>query len=713
MHREQATTGDVIDGRYRIDAHLGKGGFARVFRATDLETGAPIALKLLRGAMLDDTTPLVRFMKEGNILARLGAHPNVIQVLDAGLTDDEDPFIAMELLEGETLTTFIKEQAPVSWDEALGFMSQVAEGLEHAHAAGIIHRDLKPGNILLTADSHGVLVPKLVDFGIAKVLEAAMDLSVTRVGTPAYCAPEQLGRGLRRASSKVGITVTRGLSPATDVWPFGLITYELLTGLDVTQYWGAPDLTNILMKSALEPREKPSKVAGDQRIYLPPEFDAWFMCCLEPNSTERYQTPTAAVEALADLLDLTVDDVPTLGPESPQLRAAERELLAALRARTDSEPPAPTVPRPKRTARQLVSGAAAIESPASGASDEESTAEIAPPPEARDREPSLPGITLDDRAAAEAPPVPTAAYELEGPSSEDDEALDAGAEKLSEELTWGVPGADDALGGADPFSDEVLARLALDEESETPPSLPPSAQPQADVDDEDSDGATQVMLAQAPGRTRGAEPAGGAVTGPELPSDWGEVESSESSADDRPSGEAHREVEPPTRRMADEVEPPTRRMAEDVEPPTRRLPPQSRHQSSLVPYAIGAVLIGAIAAVVWDRALVQREPTQAADAGSPQESPAVTVGPPATEAPTAAPPLPIPTPSSTPTVEPSATPELDTEPEPDAGLEAEPVGSAASATPAESAAPSATPPPPPRPPYRPRWPRPKYTPPGI
>jgi len=696
VYRQIASTGDVIDGRYRIEARLGKGGFARVYRAVDFKTGRPVALKLLRGGIIEDTTPLVRFMKEGNILARLGAHPNVIQVYDAGLSEDEDPFIAMELLEGLTLTSYIRDAAPVAWDEALGFMSQVADGLEHAHAAGIIHRDLKPGNILLTEDAHGVVIPKLVDFGIAKVLETAMDQSVTRVGTPAYCAPEQLGSGLRRASSRVGIKVARGLSPATDVWPFGLITYELLTGLDVTQYWGAPDLTNILMKSALEPREKPSKVAGDQRIYLPPEFDEWFMRCLEPNAEDRFKTPAAAVDALAGLLDLTVDDVPTLGPESPQLRAAERELLAIALAAADKDAAAPTIPRPDLAKHRIV-----MDSTTTEAQDDESTGEVTQPRGPRDREPSLPGITLDDDAAAEAPPVPQSV----GRSSEDDAPVleRKRVDPVSEELSWGMPEGDDSPGDT-PFSEDLLARLALDEESETPPSVPPTASGEPG-ETTGSDDAPPVSSA-VPSSLDGGESGGGSV-----PAGVAEP----SSGDDEDSGDRRADVAPATERMAlEELDPPTEVMApEEIEPPTRRLPSKSRRSSSMVPYAIGAMLVGGVAAMVWDRVTAgsETDPSRV-DAGAPAATASAPERPTATAGPTVAPPPPSLLPPSTaePTADPSAEPEPPDEDQP----EGVPIGPVPEAPPDETAEPSAEPPPPPPPP-RPRWrpPLTKYVPPGI
>lgn len=206
-------------GPYRIAEAIGRGGMSTVYRAerADGQFEQVVAIKLLR-SHLGTTDFVQRFRAERQILASLN-HPNIARVFDGGTTDDGRPYLVMEHVEGVPITTHCDEQR-LNLRERLALFGVVASAVQHAHKNLIVHRDLKPSNILVASDG----TVKLLDFGIAKVLDAAMSSSVatpeTRTGlhlmTPEYAAPEQVK----------GEAVTT----STDVYALGILLYELLTG---------------------------------------------------------------------------------------------------------------------------------------------------------------------------------------------------------------------------------------------------------------------------------------------------------------------------------------------------------------------------------------------------------------------------------------------------------------------------------------------------
>ena len=208
-------------GHYEILEPLGAGGMGEVYRARDTKLDRDVAIKVLPEDFATDADRLARFAREAKLLASLN-HANISAIY--GLEDEGDTrFIAMELVEGETLAERIARSGRIDVDEALDIARQIAEALEAAHDANIIHRDVKPANVLLTGKG-GV---KVLDFGIAKsttveanaaLTEQATSLTVdgTLMGTPPYMAPEQI-RG-EEADKRA------------DIWAFGCVVYEMLTG---------------------------------------------------------------------------------------------------------------------------------------------------------------------------------------------------------------------------------------------------------------------------------------------------------------------------------------------------------------------------------------------------------------------------------------------------------------------------------------------------
>ena len=213
----------VIRDRYRLDALIGEGGMATVWRAWDLTLQRAIAVKLLFASESHTEEALVdRFLREARIAASV-QHRNVIHIVDFGTTGEGQPFMVMELLEGETLAARLRRQKPLPVAEVVQIGHLTLRGLAAVHAAGIVHRDLKPENVYLK-DEGGVLYPKILDFGISRTIEPAVrgaGSQVTRegviVGTPEYMSPEQ-ARGVKQ------------LSYRTDLYSMGVMLYEALTG---------------------------------------------------------------------------------------------------------------------------------------------------------------------------------------------------------------------------------------------------------------------------------------------------------------------------------------------------------------------------------------------------------------------------------------------------------------------------------------------------
>ena len=209
--------GSVIAERYHVLRRLGAGGMGRVYLAEHVKMGRQCAIKVLHPAMAGDAEAIARFNREAANASRI-EHPNVAGIYDFGETQDGLLYLAMQYIEGETLSSIMKSGAlsPLRVNE---IARQAAEGLYAAHAMGIVHRDLKPDNIMVSTDADGVDHVKVVDFGIAKATSQGSH-GVTRtgvvVGTPEYMSPEQL------AGDK--------LDGRSDTYSLALVTFNMLTG---------------------------------------------------------------------------------------------------------------------------------------------------------------------------------------------------------------------------------------------------------------------------------------------------------------------------------------------------------------------------------------------------------------------------------------------------------------------------------------------------
>lgn len=208
--------GSVLDGRVRIDAFLARGGMGKVYRATQMKLGRPVAVKVLdtRGSPADEASFERRFIREAEVCAGL-AHPNTVRVFDFGHTDDGRSYLVMELLTGITLSDVMKK-GPVDPLRMINILKQACGSLAEAHARGLVHRDLKPSNLFLLEGEQEVV--KVVDFGLVKQLGS--DAETTRagvlLGSPLYMSPEQITDNV--------------IDSRSDVYALGIVLFIALTG---------------------------------------------------------------------------------------------------------------------------------------------------------------------------------------------------------------------------------------------------------------------------------------------------------------------------------------------------------------------------------------------------------------------------------------------------------------------------------------------------
>jgi eukaryotic-like serine/threonine-protein kinase len=272
--------GTVLAGRYRLLSKLGQGGMGSVWRAEHLTLGTPLAIKLIDPSIAENAEALARFKREAQSAAELrSAH--VVQIIDYGV-DNQVPYIAMELLEGESLASRLERVRCLSPSHAAMIVSQVARALSRAHAAGIVHRDLKPENIYLVPEGDEDIA-KVLDFGIAKKLSSLSSSSGVKtntgalLGTPYYMSPEQ---GLGQSN----------IDHRTDIWSLGVITYQCIAGV---RPFEKDTLGALLMAICNDPLPRPSAVAP-----VPHGFDDWFARAAARDVSLRF---ASAADAAAEL----------------------------------------------------------------------------------------------------------------------------------------------------------------------------------------------------------------------------------------------------------------------------------------------------------------------------------------------------------------------------------------------------------------------------
>jgi len=213
--------GAILSRRWKLVRLLGEGGMGEVYAAEPVGGGPPVAVKILRPEYLTEPQVLARFLEEAQLCMRL-IHPNIVRMLESTTAEDGSPYLVMELLEGVPLGAYTDNGGRVPVAQAVPILQGILAGLAAAHAQGVVHRDLKPDNAFLTRAQDGTFVVKVLDFGIAKVMEAAGGMgNRTRtgmlLGTPGYMSPEQIKNA-------------RDVDQRADLWSAGVMFYEMLSG---------------------------------------------------------------------------------------------------------------------------------------------------------------------------------------------------------------------------------------------------------------------------------------------------------------------------------------------------------------------------------------------------------------------------------------------------------------------------------------------------
>ena len=285
----EATTGTLIAERYRLEQQVGEGGMGSVWVAEDEKLERWVAVKLLGKGVAASRTVRERFEREAMAIAKLRS-PHVVQIFDYGTAAEGAAFIVMELLSGQDLFSWLRDNRSVSLGTVASIVTQVAKALSAAHRASIIHRDLKPGNIFVVHD-HEEEIVKVFDFGLAKGLSELSPLRELEdrtgegvlLGTPRYMSPEQ-AHGAREVDHR------------SDLWSLGVIAYLAVTGRLPFEGSGVGQV--ITKISTQHPPPPSSLVSG-----LPSEVDGFFECALAKLPDDRFQTAMALAEAFEAACD--------------------------------------------------------------------------------------------------------------------------------------------------------------------------------------------------------------------------------------------------------------------------------------------------------------------------------------------------------------------------------------------------------------------------
>jgi len=309
-----------IGDRYELEALIGKGGIGEVWRARHVALNSRVAVKFLQLQKSEHqrrskgtAVRIRRFTAEAQIMAQLKT-PHAVQVFDFGVTDWDQPYLVMELLEGETLGRRLERVKRLGAHETVHLLGQAARALHRAHQLGIVHRDFKPDNVVVCADDEGRDYVKVLDFGVAKIvgeLESAtgeiqaagssLAQSFTRtgsvLGTPLYMAPEQV----RNAAE---------VDARADLWAFGVVAFECLTGRPPFSGTSIEELFDRILRG-LHP------LAHFLEESLPPSFDAWLdvVCAVDP--AKRFMNASVAWKQLAIALNVETGDLSLMSGERP------------------------------------------------------------------------------------------------------------------------------------------------------------------------------------------------------------------------------------------------------------------------------------------------------------------------------------------------------------------------------------------------------------
>lgn len=274
-----------LQDKYEFLTVLGAGGAGVIYKARQQPLERLVAVKMIHSHLMSPTA-VKRFHQEARTISRL-SHPNIITVFDFGISEERQPFMVMDYVEGTPLNEIIQENGTLSLSLTNEIARQVCDGMMHAHAQGILHRDLKPSNIMIVTLAGGQHLVKVLDFGLAKILvddEADLEhltMSGETVGTPAYMSPEQ--------------AMGKSLDQRSDIYSLGCVMYHCLTG--TPPFVGETNMDTMLkqLNNAPLPINNP-----DEAPKVPPPMEALIMCLLDKNPDNR-------IQSMLDLKDLIRD----------------------------------------------------------------------------------------------------------------------------------------------------------------------------------------------------------------------------------------------------------------------------------------------------------------------------------------------------------------------------------------------------------------------
>lgn len=315
--------GDIV-GDYCVEKLIGIGGMGMVAAATHVDTGKRVALKVMLPKVTADENLRRRFIREARAASRIESR-HIAHVFDVGEADNGAPFMALELLDGKTLSDVIRDRAPLELEEAVDYLLQACAGVAAAHARGIVHRDIKPSNLFLIEDDDAPLL-KVLDFGISKIGELDQETGGTALtetnallGSPQYMSPEQL-RSAKTVDAR------------SDIWALGLTLHKMLTG------YMAFEADNLGAHFAMIMTDPPTPVR-ERRPDISAELERVILGCLQRDVTRRFQDVGQLARALAPF-----------GPPQAEAVAASIETVlkdAGVRAETS-----PRSVRPRRFGEQ-------------------------------------------------------------------------------------------------------------------------------------------------------------------------------------------------------------------------------------------------------------------------------------------------------------------------------------------------------------------------
>jgi eukaryotic-like serine/threonine-protein kinase len=329
--------GAVLSGRFRIVRLLGEGGMGAVYEAEGLRGEGKRAIKVLHAEFTQDEQVLHRFFAEAEA-TRGFVHQNIASVFEATRAEDGTPDLVMELRQGVPLAAYLDTGNPIPPQQAVPIIHEVLQALMAAHSHKVIHRDLKPENLFLVRDPRGGFRVKVLDFGIAKVMDAAGGMGLktragTLLGTPGYMSPEQIKNA-------------QGVDARADLWSVGVIFYEMLTA---TQPFPAENefarLTAVLAKE-VRPIEQ-----------VAPHLAAWglfFQRALSKDVAGRFQTAEEMAQTLSAIAHRTGVATPSGWPEAPASPSLTHQLPSLPPPPQNLAPPQQNLAQPPQNTTQPV-----------------------------------------------------------------------------------------------------------------------------------------------------------------------------------------------------------------------------------------------------------------------------------------------------------------------------------------------------------------------